>query len=97
MDHLRTRGQREICSDPCTNVELFFGLPSYYSTVDTDPNLAYVKLYFSSTVKRKKIVYDYELLTMVSEVGGYSGLLLGISCVDLIIRWDATIGRFYKQ
>ena len=40
-------------------------------------------MYMKSTVKFKKIVYDYTVLSMLAEIGGYTGLLLGVSVVNL--------------
>ena len=48
-----------------------------------DSSRAYIKMYMKSTVKFKKIVYDYTVLSMLAEIGGYTGLLLGVSVVNL--------------
>jgi len=45
--------------------------------------LGYLKVYLKSTVKVKKMVLNYPFLSMAAEVGGYSGLLLGISLLDV--------------
>ena len=44
---------------------------------------AYIKLYIKSTVKFKKSVPDYTFLNMIAEIGGYEGLLLGITIVGI--------------
>ena len=40
-----------------------------------DSSRAYIKMYMKSTVKFKKIVYDYTILSMLAEIGRYTGLL----------------------
>ena len=42
-----------------------------------------IRIYMKSKIKFKKTVYDYELLTLLAEMGGYSGILFGISIVNL--------------
>ena len=47
-------------------------------------------MYFGRSVLVKKSILDYTWLSMVAEIGGYVGLLLGISLVDIafsIDRW----------
>ena len=46
-------------------------------------NEAYIKLYTKSTAKVKKMVYDYTVLSLIAEIGGYTGLLLGVSVLNL--------------
>ena len=53
-----------------------------------DDNRSYIKMYMKSTVKFKKIVYDFTFLSMVAEIGGYTGLLLGVSVVNLTTLID---------
>ena len=60
--------------------QVFLGLP-FNGTGDA--SRAYIKMYMKSTVKFKKIVYDYTVLSMLAEIGGYTGLLLGVSVVNL--------------
>ena len=55
------------------------------------PNVAHVKMYLRSTVKSKKTVLDYTWLSMVAEIGGYTGLLLGVSVVNITSLVDRYI------
>ena len=34
-------------------------------------------------IKVKKMVYDYTILSLLAEIGGYTGLLLGVSVLNL--------------
>ena len=44
---------------------------------------SYIKIYLKSTVKYKKTVYDFGLMSMIAEIGGTCGLLLGMSVMDI--------------
>ncbi len=57
---------------------------------------AYIKMYVKSTVKTKKTVYDYTFLSLIAEIGGYTGLLLGVSCVNLTSLIDRFGMRIIK-
>ncbi len=57
---------------------------------------AYIKMYVKSTVKTKKTVYDYTFLSLFAEIGGYTGLLLGVSFVNLTILIDRFGYRMIK-
>ena len=60
--------------------KVFLGLPFDGHGPD---NEAYIKLYTKSTAKVKKMVYDYTILSLLAEIGGYTGLLLGVSVLNL--------------
>ena len=51
--------------------------------VITHENQSFIKTYLKSTVETRETVLDYTLVSMVAEIGGYTGLLLGISLADL--------------
>ena len=54
-------------------------------------------MYFKSNVKVRTAVYSYELLSMVAEVGGYTGLLLGVSFFELTKIIDWVIARLRQK
>ena len=66
---------------------LFFFIPKVFLGLPFDgqgpDNEAYIKLYTKSTAKVKKMVYDYTILSLLAEIGGYTGLLLGVSVLNL--------------
>ena len=76
---LVSNGQKSLCNFPCSNIEVFTGLPFMGESDD----LGILKIYMKSTTKVKQIVLDYTMGTMIAEIGGYTGLLLGISLVNL--------------
>ncbi len=86
---LASNGQDELCERPCTNIEVLTGLP-FYGVIK---GFSYMKIYFKSTTKVNKTVLDYTWISMVAEIGGYSGLLLGISLVNLTWVIDRVIRR----
>ena len=55
-----------------------------YPIIDTtNIDVAYVKLYFRMAVNIHKNILAYSTLSFLAEVGGYIGLLLGFSLLDL--------------
>ena len=74
-------------------MEVFLGLPFYGSN---DADKGYMKLYIKSTIKVKKTVLDYTFLSMVAEIGGYTGLLLGISVVNLTKLFEKLIFKIFR-
>ena len=59
-----------------------FGLPKN-STVGIGPDEGLVKLYFKSQINVRRSNLDYDLLDFVADIGGYLGLLLGFSLLDI--------------
>ena len=59
-----------------------FGLPKN-STIGIGPNEGKIKLYFKSQVNVRRSNLSYEFLTFVADIGGYLGLLLGFSVLDV--------------
>jgi hypothetical protein len=59
-----------------------FGYP-FLATNDEASNEAYVKLYFKSQISVSRSVLSYNQVSLMAEVGGYIGLLLGFSLLDL--------------
>ncbi len=74
------------CNAPCATLSLVLGMPFYSRETDGDSS---VKLYFKSATKVRKSVYAYTELSLLAEFGGYLGLLMGVSLLDLIgiSRW----------
>lgn len=65
---------------PCSKMGIIFGYP----VLDlTDPNETLVKLYFKTHVSVRNNVLSYSTTNLFAEVGGYIGLLLGFSLLDL--------------
>ena len=74
------------CGMPCLSMEINFPPLSF----DTGPSdQAYVKMYLLSVIKVQKSYWSYPIISLLAEVGGYMGLLLGISLLDLskVVHW----------
>ena len=68
------------CGIPCSIMDINFGYP----IIGTKPiDEAYVKLYFKMAVNIHRNILAYSTLSFLAEVGGYIGLLLGFSLLDL--------------
>ena len=61
-------------------MDINFGYP-IIDTTNIDE--AYVKLYFKMAVNIQRNILAYSTLSFLAEVGGYIGLLLGFSLLDL--------------
>ena len=74
--------QSKYCSNPCTTLTTTYGLPfiGKRSNVTRD---AFVKLYLIPTIKVRRSVPAYDLVQLIAEFGGYLGLCLGFSLLDL--------------
>ena len=68
------------CPLPCMTMDIYFGYPIHDITY---PNEAYVKFYFKSTTHISKSILAYTDISLFAELGGYLGLLLGFSLLDL--------------
>ena len=88
-------------------MDIFLGMPAISNNSEvTNPHpysgyglrdKAFVLLYFRTDVKVKRTVYDYDFLTLVGELGGYVGLLIGISLSELIIHSNSYIVKRLEQ
>ena len=86
---------------PCARMDIFLGMPYISNNSEVENphpymgyglrDKAFVLLYFKTDVKVKRTVYDYDFLTLVGELGGYVGLLIGISLAELIIHINSLI------
>ena len=70
-----------------------FGFP-FFSTVDEcgDEKRGTVQLYMKPMTKVTWEHSDYTLLSLMAEIGGYYGLLIGLSLVDAagLLTWICT-------
>jgi hypothetical protein len=51
-----------------------------YDIIDSE---ALVRLYFNSEIQIQQSILAYTVLSLLAEVGGYIGLLLGVSFLDM--------------
>ena len=50
---------------------------------DGNEDEAYVKIYFKNHIKVSKSIIGYTEISLMAELGGYIGVLLGISLMDI--------------
>ena len=85
---------KNVCSDPCQSVQIFYG---FLTEDERNDQKGSMKIYFKSMVKIKQTVYDYSFLSFIAELGGYTGLLLGVSILDLTSLFNVFIERATKN
>ena len=77
----------EICPKPCAKMDVTFSS----NTIDKNANEeeAAVRFYYHLQVSVRRAVLRYTQLSLLAEVGGYIGLLLGVSLMDTarIFSW----------
>ena len=71
---------QEQCGRPCTCMDVRFSYPYIYNaTLD----YTMVEINFKTTVTVRENHLEYDIGNLFSEIGGYTGLLLGVSVLDL--------------
>ena len=73
-------------------MEISVGIPDVGN--DGSDNEAYIMIYIKSDVKVKTVILYYDLTTLFAELGGYTGMFLGVSFVDLIILCNSAFFKF---
>ena len=81
---------------PCELYDVDLGLPVIDSD-DNPMNEAYVKLYLKTKVRIKKTVIYYDSTTFAAEIGGYVGMFLGVSLVDIAILFNSCFLLFVQK
>ena len=66
---------------PCSGVDLFLGVPFVNHNRSDDE--AFIRIYIKLDIKVKSLILYYDWTTLLAEVGGYIGLFLGVSLIDL--------------
>ena len=61
---------------------------------DGDPKQSYAKIYLKTSTKVNQIVLDFAPLTMIAEIGGFTGLLLGVSLVEINVIVEKAFKKF---
>ena len=111
--HISSNGQRNFCQMPCSTMEVNFfnyfssSSNSWYFSPKVflgllfeghgEENEAYIKIYLKSSVKSREFVHDYTFLSMLAEIGSYTGLLLGVSLVHITSLIDRIFVRLMKE
>ena len=72
----------EICPLDCSSMAIIFTV-SDVDQNDGNLNEAYAKIYFKNHIKVSKSIVGYTEISLMAELGGYIGVLLGISLMDI--------------
>ena len=80
IDFLRSDVFDSYCSVPCASMGIIFQTSNIETTSKDE---AQVKFYFKTYIKKNSSFWSYSLISLLGEVGGYVGLLLGISVLDV--------------
>ena len=76
----RAQTYSKDCPQPCSTMSITFGFPIYDIY---DIKKGRVKMYFKSQINVRKNVVSYDEVNLLAEIGGYIGLLLGFSLLDI--------------
>ena len=77
------RNQKDICPNSCLFTNMYFGPPVTGVNNVERSNIGWGVFYFRRDIKVTTEYFLYSLLSMAAEIGGYVGLLLGASLVNL--------------
>ena len=69
------------CPRACNYMDISFGYPSIYDILDNWTS--YLTLYFKTSIPVRKSHLAYPRSSLFAEIGGYTGLLLGVSLLDV--------------
>ena len=77
------RNQKDICPNSCLFTNMYFGPPVTGKNNKAKEDVAWGVFYFRRDIKVTKEYFLYSLLSLAAEIGGYVGLLLGASLVNV--------------
>ena len=79
------------CQAPCSTIETNFGIPQMKNY-----SYKHLQVYFKNLVTVKKSHISYPIESLFAELGGYLGLLLGVSLMDIIPVIQKVIKLMFK-
>ena len=84
------------CNEPCHSLVANIGGKNTQKNETWDYGM--VLFYFSATSFKSEENYLYPMRSLIAEFGGYLGLLLGVSCLDLALKLiDSCVTRMRKK
>ena len=86
----------DFCPMPCEKMKVNF---AGHDSIDHNgvENEAYVKFYFKDQIQVKKSHLSYSKVSLLAEVGGYVGLLLGVSMMDIASFFNKVFEIIYQK
>ena len=92
LDEIITEVYDQDCSNPCSVMDITYGFPG--TAKHSNEQIGEVKMYFKSHITVKRSVLVYEETQLMAEIGGYIGLILGFSLLDLGKFLQSAYDRF---
>ena len=83
-----------FCPTPCKTMNIFYGIP-VESQNDVEDE-AYIKLYFKQQISSRKSTLSYDTDSVIADIGGYLGLLLGFSILDITMIIEKLLTKFHN-
>ena len=72
---------------PCANFDIYLDNPDI-DDVDNNVNEEYIRMYANIQIKENTLVLQYDIIALIAEMGGYTGILLGISILNILTSID---------
>ena len=63
----------DLNEKPCVDIDVSFGIMETDHTFTGQLKKAHLQLYLQTFIKVKMTILDYDIVTMVGEIGGYTG------------------------
>ncbi len=81
--HQNRRNQEGLCPNSCLFTNMYFGPPVYIPNDPDQLQVAKAQLFFPRDIKVTEEYFRYNVFSMLAEIGGYVGLLVGASLVNV--------------
>ena len=75
---------------PCARFDVYFGLPDV-DVIGNKKTEAFLRLYVKTDIRVKSTIIYYDQTTFAAEIGGYVGMFLGVSVIDLAIMFHSSV------
>ena len=79
-------------AEPCISMNVFPGIP--IKSKGQSKQEASIRVYMKRNVKVRTMILYYDFTTLAADIGGYIGMCLGMSLVDLTITCNKAWFKF---
>ena len=86
----KLKSKDDIFGTPCAGFDFFPRLPDIDED-DNDKTEAYVQFYLKAKIKVKSMFIYYDFTSCAAEIGGFIGMFLGVSLIDLASMLNSVI------